>query len=384
MSMPTPTPTPTPTQPGQALDAWLEKVSAREDLPQALADLPRPWVFTNGVFDVLHRGHVAYLHHARQLGASLIVAVNSDASARGLGKGPDRPLNGAEDRAAVLAALASVSLVTFFDEHTPVALLKEIRPDVYVKGGDYDMESLEETREVRSWGGQSLAIAFVDGFSTTALVKRIRAGAPAALAAPGAAKARPAVFLDRDGVINRDHAYVHRWEDFEFMPGAVDAMRRLQQAGFALVVVTNQSGLARGYYSPEQFDDLTKQMCAHLVQEGVELLGVYHCPHHPKGVVEGLAKDCDCRKPEPGMILQAAQDHGLDLGASVMVGDKRSDIEAARAAGVGKAYLVTDRGAGAASSQDEAAQTDVVPDACFADLADCVNSLLASGRVAPV
>ena len=154
----------------------MDKVCPRADLPARLAALPRPLVFTNGVFDVLHRGHVNYLHQAAALGGSLIVAVNSDASARMLGKGPDRPLNRAEDRAAVLAGLASVALVTFFDERTPVELIQEIRPDLYVKGGDYDMEQLEETRVVRSWGGDALAIPFVDGYSTTALVKRIRAG----------------------------------------------------------------------------------------------------------------------------------------------------------------------------------------------------------------
>lgn len=140
-----------------------------------LAALPRPLVFTNGVFDVLHRGHVAYLHAARAQGGSLIVAVNSDASARGLGKGPDRPLNRDVDRALVLAGLASVDAVLFFDEATPCELLKRVRPQLYVKGGDYDMEKLEETRLVRSWGGESLAIPFVDGYSTTALVNRIRA-----------------------------------------------------------------------------------------------------------------------------------------------------------------------------------------------------------------
>ncbi|MCU7372776.1 adenylyltransferase/cytidyltransferase family protein [Paucibacter sp. O1-1] len=139
-----------------------------------LARLPRPLVFTNGVFDVLHRGHVSYLHAARRLGASLLVAVNTDASARGLGKGPERPLNGEVDRALVLAGLASVDAVTFFAEATPVALLARLRPEVYVKGGDYDMETLEETRLVRSWGGRSLAIPFVPGYSTTALVRSIR------------------------------------------------------------------------------------------------------------------------------------------------------------------------------------------------------------------
>ena len=139
-----------------------------------MAALPQPVVFTNGVFDILHRGHVTYLEEARELGASLVVGLNSDASARRLGKGPDRPLNTELDRACVLAALESVSLVVIFDEATPVELLKRVRPQWYVKGGDYDIETLAETALVRSWGGRSCALPFVDGHSTTSLVKRIR------------------------------------------------------------------------------------------------------------------------------------------------------------------------------------------------------------------
>ncbi|HEX5206207.1 MAG TPA: adenylyltransferase/cytidyltransferase family protein [Steroidobacteraceae bacterium] len=135
---------------------------------------PRPLVFTNGVFDVIHRGHVEYLAAAHDLGAALLVAINSDYSARQLGKGPDRPLNGEWDRLTVVAALESASFVTLFDEPTPCELLQRCRPDIYVKGGDYDMEIQEETRLMRSWGGRSVAIPFVNGYSTSALVQRIR------------------------------------------------------------------------------------------------------------------------------------------------------------------------------------------------------------------
>jgi len=152
---------------------FIDKLCPRHELRDRLVALPRPLVFTNGVFDILHRGHVIYLAQARALGASLVIGLNSDASARGLGKGPDRPLNGEADRACVLAALESVSLVTLFDEATPLALLELVRPELYVKGGDYDIESLAETRLVRSWGGDARAIAFVEGYSTSALVRRI-------------------------------------------------------------------------------------------------------------------------------------------------------------------------------------------------------------------
>lgn len=135
---------------------------------------PHPIVFTNGVFDLLHRGHVTYLDEAAQLGSTLIVAINSDASARRLGKGPDRPLNPVDDRAALLAALECVTAVTFFEEDTPVEIIRRLKPDLIVKGGDYDMEKLPETALVRSWGGNAVAIPFEFNRSTTTLVNKIR------------------------------------------------------------------------------------------------------------------------------------------------------------------------------------------------------------------
>ena len=152
-----------------------DKIVSRAEAARRVAQLPQPVVFTNGVFDVVHRGHVTYLEKARALGASLVVGLNTDPSARRLGTGPERPLNRELDRATIIAALESVSLVTFFDEDTPVALISELKPQVYVKGGDYDMRQLEETRVVEAYGGRSLAIPFVDGYSTTQLVERIRA-----------------------------------------------------------------------------------------------------------------------------------------------------------------------------------------------------------------
>ena len=157
-----------------AANELLGKLCHPTALAARLAELPRPLVFTNGVFDVLHRGHVMYLAQARALGASLVVALNTDASARRLGKGPDRPLNNEMDRACVIAALDSSSLVTWFDEDTPVELIALVRPDVLVKGGDYDMEKLPESALVKAWGGQALALPFVAGYSTTALVQKIR------------------------------------------------------------------------------------------------------------------------------------------------------------------------------------------------------------------
>ncbi len=141
------------------------------------SDIPEPVVFTNGVFDILHRGHVTYLARARALGAFLIVGVNSDASVRTLGKGDDRPINREDDRMALLAALADVDAVVRFDEHTPIELFRALRPDILVKGGDYDMDALPESALVRSWGGKALAIPFEHQRSTTALLKKVSGAA---------------------------------------------------------------------------------------------------------------------------------------------------------------------------------------------------------------
>ena len=169
-----PLPIHSPSHLAVALPDFLDKLCAPQELSTRLASLPRPLVFTNGVFDVMHRGHAIYLAQARALGASLLVALNTDASARRLGKGPERPLNNALDRATLVAALGAVDLVTWFEEDTPEQLIAQVRPDILVKGGDYDMRKLPETALVESWGGRALALPFVEGYSTTALVRKIR------------------------------------------------------------------------------------------------------------------------------------------------------------------------------------------------------------------
>jgi D-glycero-beta-D-manno-heptose 1-phosphate adenylyltransferase len=150
------------------------KLLDRASLVALRASLSGPIVFTNGVFDILHRGHVTYLDEAKALGRHLIVGVNSDASVRMLGKGDDRPINTTDDRMALLAALESVDYVIQFEEQTPVNLIKAVHPDILVKGGDYDMDSLPESALVRGWGGSALAIPFAFDRSTTALLKKVR------------------------------------------------------------------------------------------------------------------------------------------------------------------------------------------------------------------
>jgi len=153
---------------------FVAKICKPQDLSARLARLARPLVFTNGVFDILHRGHVTYLAQARALGASLLVAVNSDASAKQLGKGEDRPVNTLADRLAVLAALESVTLVTSFEQETPLELILAAKPDVLVKGGDWKPDAIVGAREAKSWGGAVHSIPLLAGRSTTSVISRIR------------------------------------------------------------------------------------------------------------------------------------------------------------------------------------------------------------------
>jgi rfaE bifunctional protein nucleotidyltransferase chain/domain len=164
-------------QPGPAASAipdFERKLCRQADLAARVSQLARPVVLTNGVFDILHRGHVTYLAQARQLGASLVVMVNTDASVKRLGKGDDRPINECEDRMAVLAALESVALVAPFDEDTALESVLLARPDIYVKGGDYDMKAIPEGQAVLAYGGQAVAIDFRHDRSTTRLLDQVR------------------------------------------------------------------------------------------------------------------------------------------------------------------------------------------------------------------
>jgi D-glycero-D-manno-heptose 1,7-bisphosphate phosphatase len=175
----------------------------------------------------------------------------------------------------------------------------------------------------------------------------------------GAVRLKPAAFLDRDGVINVERDYVYRIEDFELLPGVVEALQWLQRAGYALVVVTNQGGIGLGMYTEDDMQALHAHLRAQLAQAGVQLDGIYHCPHHPRSPRPEMRGPCECRKPAPGLIRQAAHELQLDLRRSFLAGDKVGDVTAGRAAGVGRNYLVR---SGHALTPSDMAQADAVYD----------------------
>jgi D-glycero-D-manno-heptose 1,7-bisphosphate phosphatase len=153
-----------------------------------------------------------------------------------------------------------------------------------------------------------------------------------------------AAFLDRDGVINVDTGYVGSWSDFIFIDGVLEAMRLLQSDNYKLIIVTNQSGIARGFYTEEQFQQLTMELVNFFSINGIAISKVYHCPYTPLTENSRISDGCDCRKPKPGMLLMAEKDFALDMSESIIFGDKPSDIEAGKAAGVGRGFLIKANG----------------------------------------
>jgi D-glycero-D-manno-heptose 1,7-bisphosphate phosphatase len=151
-----------------------------------------------------------------------------------------------------------------------------------------------------------------------------------------------ALFLDRDGVINVDVGYLHRPEDCVFIPGIFDLVRSVRQRDYEVFIVTNQAGIGRGYYSEQTFVDFTAWMLSQFMLERAPITAVYHCPHHPTAGIGEYHRECECRKPAPGMLLRAAREHEIDLKGSIMVGDTLTDMQAAKSAGIGRRYLLGD------------------------------------------
>jgi rfaE bifunctional protein nucleotidyltransferase chain/domain len=288
--------------------------------------------FTCGSFDLLHPGHVQYLAQARELCDRLLVAVNTDDSVRRY-KSPLRPVHPQDHRMYMVAGLDSVDAVTALDEDRPLYLLLRWKPDLYVKGGDYDVSKLRSGEAVRAYGGRVEVIRPRFSTSTTAAIERI--AALAAHAEPERAPlAAPAglVLLDRDGTLIRNIPYLSDPNGVEVLPGVGEGLAELQAAGMRLAVVTNQQGIAFGYGTVQDMIAVNQRLFRELSRYGVRLSRVYFCPH-------SIPDACGCRKPADGMIRRAMRDFGVEPGRTFFIGDTESDMRAGAAAGCVTVYV---------------------------------------------
>jgi rfaE bifunctional protein nucleotidyltransferase chain/domain len=314
--------------------------------PEKLSALRAEWReqglrvgFTCGAFDLLHAGHVDYLEAARGLCDRLIVAVNSDESVRSY-KNPLRPIVKQGFRMNVIGALRSVDAVTLMTDTRPAPLIELLRPDLYIKGGDYQISQLKSAPLVESYGGRCAVIPVNHEISTSAIVKRIQElSLYAAADKPVRELSGPLVLLDRDGTLIENSHFLKDPQKVRLLEGAGEGLKTLQEAGFSLAVITNQQGMGLGYFDYEAFVAVNSAMLRQLAPYGIQIARFYFCPH-------SLAEQCDCRKPGTRMIERALADFHCKPEDCFVVGDARSDMEAAEAAGCTGILLSSDGEAG--------------------------------------
>lgn len=295
--------------------------------------------FTSGVFDLLHPGHVSYLEKAAACCDTLIVGVNSDSSVTRL-KGPKRPIMDQTSRARVIAALSSSSYVFIFDEQNNNKNIELLRPDLYIKAGDYDESKLSSAPLVKSYGGSVKIIAMEKGFSTSSIVEKIKdlEGIPEHASIPKErGEKRPVIFLDRDGTINEEIEYLHEPSKVKILPGVINGLKKLKESGYSLIVVTNQPGIGLGYFTKEDFFRVNKEIFSRLSREGILIEKVYFSPY-------SKADNSSCRKPSTGLIERACEEMPIDLSKSFIIGDSSADIQLGKNAGIKTVLLETGKG----------------------------------------
>jgi rfaE bifunctional protein nucleotidyltransferase chain/domain len=321
-----------------------QKIKTRKeliDLCRALKKQGNSVGFTSGVFDLLHAGHVDYLEKAKGLCNVLIVGVNTDSSVKRY-KGKGRPLVNEEHRIKVLAALESVDYVFLFEERRNQKNIEVLKPDFYIKAGDYRPEQLTSKSEVEKYGGKVRIISIDEDISTTAILNKMSESSSllnrfveekeAFHIERKKSKKSPAVFLDRDGTINKEISYLHDPEDFEILPNALKGIKKVQDMGYKIIIVSNQPGIGMGYYTKEDFYRVNREMLSLFSKAAILVDKIYFCPH-------SKSEKCDCRKPGQSLIKRAKEDLNLDLPNSFFIGDKSSDMETGKRAGM-KTILV--------------------------------------------
>ena len=339
-----------------------DKIKTREELAKIIEKLKKEGKkvgFTNGAFDIVHAGHVAYLEDASKICDVLVVSVNTDDSVKQY-KDDGRPINKLEDRQKVIAALGSVGYVTAHPERRMATTIEILKPNLYIKGGDYSPKTMTSTPVIEKLGGKSVVLKLVQGVSTTDVIKKIceTYASTYHFELPSKEKAK-AVFLDRDGVINKEVEYLHEPGKFEFEKNAIDGVKKMYNKGYKIVVITTQAGIGLGYFTKEDFYKVNKVMLKGLGGAGINVDRVYFCPH-------SKADNCNCRKPKTALFERAKKDLNLDFKESYMIGDMTRDIEAGKNIGA-KTILVKTGHAG------KDGQSDVKPDFVVDDLVEAAK-----------
>jgi D-glycero-D-manno-heptose 1,7-bisphosphate phosphatase len=306
--------------------------------------------FTCGAFDLLHAGHIGYLWGAKARCDRLIVAVNSDESVRSY-KSRSRPIQPEQHRLILVAALECVDAVVLLEDTRPLALLRDLRPDYYFKGGDYERSNLKSARFVESYGGSVVVVPTQYSTSTSGLIEHVRTAL--AHEEPPQTPTRPRtsklVFLDRDGTLVRDVAYLHEPELVELLPGAGEGLRQLQELGFLPVLVTNQQGIGLGYFTARDFMLTNQALFRALAEFEVRVARVYYCPH-------SLSDQCPCRKPSPALFERALEYFGAEASQCYAIGDQEADAEAGRRLGIPTVLVGARRSAAATYTAGDFAQ----------------------------
>lgn len=308
-------------------------VKLREDLKK----LGKKVGFTSGTFDLIHPGHVEYLNKAKALCDCLIVGVNSDNSVN-VYKSPDRPVMPEEARLEVLSSLRSVDEVFLFNEENNNKNIELLKPDLYIKAGDYKEEDLSSAPIVKGYGGKIEIIPFKKGYSTSSIIEKIQGQFMTFSGSKKVLEQKPAIFLDRDGTIVEHVEYLFEPNKVKEIPGAYPAIKDLRDAGFRIIIITNQPGIGFGYFKKEDFFAVNREMLKQASKVGALIDAIYFCPHTK-------AAECKCRKPNTELIERAVKDYNIDLKNSYMIGDFTGDIQLGKNAGC-KTILVKTGGAG--------------------------------------
>jgi D-glycero-D-manno-heptose 1,7-bisphosphate phosphatase len=306
-----------------------KKIKNRQELESICINLKsngRTIGFTSGAFDIFHYGHASYLEQAKSKCDFLIVAVNSDSSVR-LSKGPNRPIISEQERSQLIASLECVDYVFVFSEKDNKENILSLKPNFYIKGGDYSKSNLKSAAYMEEWGGEVCIIPFESGLSSSIIIDRIKS-----LDNEVVPECK-AVFLDRDGVLNDNISFLHEPDKLKILPGVIEGLKQFKKAGFKLIIVTNQQGIGLGYYTKEDFFKVNSKMLSIFHENGIVIDKIYFCPH-------SVADNCKCRKPNIGMFIKAKSDLNIDMNGSFMIGDSSCDIEAGNAAGV-KTILIS-------------------------------------------